>query len=91
MTGVTDANGKLIGVYTDGDLRRTLNQSTDVATRLIDDVMTPQPQTVTPRTLAAEVVELMRKRSINGVFVVNDSGQPVGALNTLDLMRSGIF
>jgi len=91
MTGVTDVNGKLIGVYTDGDLRRTLNQSTDVATRLIDDVMTPQPQTVTPRTLAAEVVELMRKRSINGVFVVNDSGQPVGALNTLDLMRSGIF
>ncbi len=91
MTGVTDGDGKLIGVYTDGDLRRTLNQSTDVATRLIDDVMTPGPQTVTPRTLAAEVVELMRKRSINGVFVVNDSGQPVGALNALDLMRSGIF
>ena len=53
--------------------------------------MTPRPQTITPRTLAAEVVDLMRQRSINGVFAVDEMGKPVGALNALDLIRAGIF
>ena len=91
MTGVINSKGKLIGVYTDGDLRRTLNRSIHVVHRIIDDVMTPRPQTVTPRTLAAEVVDLMRQRSINGVFAVDGTDQPVGALNALDLIRAGIF
>ena len=91
MTGVINSKGELIGVYTDGDLRRTLNRSIDVVHRIIDDVMTPRPQTVTPRTLAAEVVDLMRRRSINGVFAVDEADRPVGALNALDLIRTGIF
>ena len=91
MTGVINSKGELIGVYTDGDLRRTLNRSIDVVHRIIDDVMTPRPQTVTPRTLAAEVVDLMRQRSINGVFAVDGTDRPVGALNALDLIRAGIF
>jgi arabinose-5-phosphate isomerase len=91
MTGIVNSTGKLIGVYTDGDLRRTLNQSIDVEHRVIDEVMTPKPQTVTPRTLAAEVVDLMQQRSINGVFAVNAASQPIGALNALDLIRAGIF
>ena len=91
MTGVVNSKGELIGVYTDGDLRRTLNRSIDVVHCIIDDVMTSRPETVTPRTLAAEVVDLMRQRSINGVFAVDGTGQPVGALNALDLIRTGIF
>jgi arabinose-5-phosphate isomerase len=91
MTGVVNSKGKLVGVYTDGDLRRTLNQSIGVAHHIIDDVMTSRPQTVTPRTLAAEVVDLMQHRSINGVFAVDGTGQPVGALNALDLIRARIF
>jgi len=91
MTGVVNSKGELIGVYTDGDLRRTLNRSIDVVHCIIDDVMTSRPETVTPRTLAAEVVDLMRQRSINGVFAVDGTGQPVGALNALDLIRAGIF
>ena len=91
MTGVVNSKGELIGVYTDGDLRRTLNRSIDVVHQVIDDVMTSRPQTVTPRTLAAEVVELMQQRSINGVFAVDRTSKPVGALNTLDLIRAGIF
>jgi len=91
MTGVINLKGELIGVYTDGDLRRTLNRSIDVEHHVIDDVMTSRPQTVTPRTLAAEVVDLMRQRSINGVFAVDGTDRPVGALNALDLIRAGIF
>ena len=91
MTGVINSKGELIGVYTDGDLRRTLNRAIDVVDHIIDDVMTPRPQTVTPRTLAAEVVDLMRQRSINGVFAVDGTDRPVGALNALDLIRAGIF
>jgi len=91
MTGVLDLDGKLIGIYTDGDLRRTLNQASNLAHQTIDDVMTPHPQTVSSRTLAAEVVDLMQQRSINGVFAVDEEGRPVGALNALDLIRSGIF
>jgi len=91
MTGVLDLDGKLIGIYTDGDLRRTLNQASNLAHQTIDDVMTPHPQTVSSRTLAAEVVDLMQQRSINGVFAVDEEGRPVGALNALDLIRAGIF
>ena len=91
MTGVIDGSGKLIGVYTDGDLRRTLDRTNDLSLQTIDEVMTPDPKTVSPRTLAAEVVDLMQQKSINGVFAVDENGIPVGALNALDLIRAGIF
>ena len=91
MTGVINNAGKLIGVYTDGDLRRTLNRIHDLSVHTIDDVMTSDPQTVSARALAAEVVDLMQQKSINGVFAVDEDGMPVGALNTLDLIRAGIF
>jgi arabinose-5-phosphate isomerase len=91
MTGIVDSEARLIGLYTDGDIRRSLNNSVSISSCRIDDVMTNNPQTVSPRTLAAEVVELMQQRSINGVFAVDTDGRPVGALNTLDLIRAGIF
>tara|TARA_Y100001934_G_C12329973_1_gene764570 strand:+ start:676 stop:1647 length:972 start_codon:yes stop_codon:yes gene_type:complete len=91
MAGVVDRNDRLVGIYTDGDLRRTLNRTHDLSDVLIDDVMTPAPQTVSLRTLAAEVIDLMQNQSINGVFVVDENGVPVGALNALDLIRAGIF
>ena len=91
MTGVVDNSGKLIGVYTDGDLRRTLNRTNDLSLQKIDEVMTLEPKTVSARTLAAEVVDLMQQNSINGVFAVDEDGIPVGALNALDLIRAGIF
>ena len=91
MAGVVDRNDRLVGIYTDGDLRRTLNRTHDLSDVLIDDVMTPAPQTVSLRTLAAEVIDLMQNQSINGVFVVDENGVPLGALNALDLIRAGIF
>jgi len=90
MTGVVDAEGRLCGVFTDGDLRRTLNSGEDVYACSIADVMTRGPKTVRLGTLAAEVVRLMRTLSINGVFVVDDDGKVRGALNMHDLLRAGV-
>jgi len=90
MTGITDLAGKLIGVYTDGDLRRTLNQNVNVQTCVISKVMTPDPVTVTRGTLAAEAVQIMQTNSINGLFILDDQRNVLGALNMHDLLRAGV-
>lgn len=90
MTGVVDNQGRLIGVYTDGDLRRTLNQDIDVKTCAIEPVMTREPITVTEDTLAAEAVQIMHANSINGLFVLDDQRRVRGALNMHDLLRAGV-
>jgi len=91
MTGIVNAEGHLIGIYTDGDVRRSINQSIDVQTTVIDQVMVSDPRSTTADALAAEVVQLMRQHSINGLFAVDPEQRPIGALNALDLMRAGIF
>ena len=91
MTGIVNAEGHLIGIYTDGDIRRSINQSIDVQTTVNDQVMVSDPRSTTADALAAEVVQLMRQHSINGLFAVDPEQRPIGALNALDLMRAGIF
>jgi len=91
MTAVVDNDEKLIGIFTDGDLRRTLNEKVDIYQSKIIDLMTKNPITVSEDRLAAEIVTLMQANKINGVFVVDGQHKPVGALNTLDLIRAGIF
>ena len=91
MTGIVNAEGHLIGIYTDGDVRRSINQSIDVQTTVIDQVMVSDPRSTTADALAAEVVQLMRQHSINGLFAVDPGQRPIGALNALDLIRAGIF
>ena len=91
MTGVADEDGKLVGIFTDGDLRRTLNQQVDLNGCRISSVMTPDPITVGPETLASELVQMMRTNSINGLFVVNTAGEVIGALNMHDLLRAGVM
>ncbi len=91
MTGIVNAEGHLIGIYTDGDVRRSINQSIDVKTAVINQVMVSDPRSTTADALAAEVVQLMRQHSINGLFAVDPEQRPIGALNALDLMRAGIF
>ncbi|MBI5611966.1 MAG: KpsF/GutQ family sugar-phosphate isomerase [Gammaproteobacteria bacterium] len=90
MTGVTDGGQRLCGIYTDGDLRRTLNRGDDVYTVKIRDVMTRGPKTTRPDRLAAETVQLMRSANINGLFVVDDDNRVVGALNMHDLLKAGV-
>ena len=96
MAGVLDETGRLVGIFTDGDLRRTLAREVDVYRCSAREVMTGDPFTVGPDTLAAEIVKAMREHAlhgphaINGVFVVDEEQRVVGALNTHDLLRAGV-
>lgn len=89
MTGIIDTNNNLLGIYTDGDLRRTLADRVSIDTP-ISKVMTAKPVTAKPTILAAELIRLMKEKSISGVMVVDDSGV-VGALNMQDLLRAGVL
>ena len=90
MTGVTDKDGKLLGILTDGDLRRLLNRNIDVHTASVTEVMTPDPKTTHADRLAAEIVALMRANKIYVLFVVDEQHCVVGALNMHDLLRAGV-
>ncbi len=90
MTGVTDGDGKLVGILTDGDLRRLLNRDTDIHTARVTEVMTPGPKTTHPDRLAAETVALMRASKVYVLLVVDDSERIVGAINMHDLLRAGV-
>ena len=90
MTGVIDAEGRLAGILTDGDLRRLLNNGVDIRNASIREVMTASPRTMQDDRLAAEVVQQMREWKINGLFVVDADNKVVGALNMHDLLRAGV-
>jgi arabinose-5-phosphate isomerase len=90
MTGVVDGEQRLLGILTDGDLRRILNRAVDVHAAKVRDVMTVNPKVTSPDRLAAETVELMRSLKINGLFVVDEGRRVVGALNMHDLLRRRI-
>ena len=91
MTAVVDAQRRLLGIYTDGDLRRTLDQPIDVRTKRMGEVMTPNPRTIAPRRLAAEAVHLMETHHITQLLVVDENNVLVGALNVHDLFRAGVM
>jgi arabinose-5-phosphate isomerase len=91
MTGVVDEDGRLVGIFTDGDLRRVLDHGeVNVHTIRISEVMTPNCKTATPRQLAAEVLRQMEQCKINSLIVIDDAGKPVGGLNMHDLLRAGV-
>lgn len=85
--GVLDADGRLSGVVTDGDLRRHMDS--DLLAQRAGDVMTGTPKTIRPQALAAEAVAVMNANSITGLFVVDD-GKPAGILHIHDCLRAGI-
>ncbi|PSJ21491.1 D-arabinose 5-phosphate isomerase [Halomonas sp. ND22Bw] len=91
FTCVIDPEGRLAGVYTDGDLRRTLDQFSDLSSLTVDQVMTTPGKRTSPDTLAAEAVRLMEDNRITALAVVDDDGRPVGALHMHDLLASGVI
>ena len=91
FTCVVDERNHLIGVYTDGDLRRTLDQHNDLSRLRVDDVMTRPGKRIAPDLLAAEAVRVMEDNRITALAVVDDEGHPVGALHMHDLLRSGVI
>ena len=88
MTAIVDQDGTILGIYTDGDLRRTLDQQIDVQTTMVDEVMSRNCTTVHTEILVEEALNIMDQKNINGLFVINEQGTAVGALNMLDLLHA---
>jgi arabinose-5-phosphate isomerase len=91
MTAVLDAAGRLVGIFTDGDLRRALEKGIDVNTVRIAGVMTREPRTIGPEKLAAEAVEIMERHKVNQLLVVGPDRRLLGALNMHDLFRAKVI
>ncbi|MBP9699595.1 MAG: KpsF/GutQ family sugar-phosphate isomerase [Elusimicrobia bacterium] len=87
---VVDSHGRLVGVFTDGDLRRKLPADPDLLTRLVSAVMTRRPRTVSVDELAADVAPLFRKFGLDNFPAVDKRGRPVGVLDEKDLLEEGI-
>jgi arabinose-5-phosphate isomerase len=90
MTAITHDDGTLAGIFTDGDLRRMLDRDIDIRKATIDEVMVAQPITIEPGHLAAEALQIMETRKINGLMVCDMDHKPLGAFNMQDLLRAGV-
>jgi len=91
MTAIVDEHDIVLGVYTDGDLRRSLDKNIDVRTAKISDVMTQNCMTTTANELAASIVKTMDDKGINGLLVTDENNKLVGAFNMHDILRAGII
>ncbi len=91
MTTVVDTNNALIGVFTDGDLRRHVDKGTDLSSATMEKVMSPNPKTVHQSMLAAEALGLMENLKITAVIVEDSQHQPVGVVHMHDILRAGVM
>jgi len=91
ITGVVDSQGILVGIITDGDLRRGLERHRDIFSLQAKDLMTREPKTIPAETLAAEAVVIMERYPITSLFVLeNGSQRPLGIIHLHDLIKSGV-
>jgi len=90
MTTVVDQNNKLLGIFTDGDLRRTLDQAIDIHNTTLEQIMTAHCKTANAHMLAAEALKIMDQNKINALPIVDQNKQVVGAINMHDLVRAGV-
>ncbi|AXN03188.1 arabinose-5-phosphate isomerase KdsD [Vibrio anguillarum] len=90
MTAVVDSNMQLIGIFTDGDLRRILDKRIDIHSAAISEVMTQNPTVANPNMLAVEGLNLMQDKRINGLMLC-ENGTLIGALNMHDLLKAGVM
>jgi arabinose-5-phosphate isomerase len=88
---ITDEHGKVLGVFTDGDLRRLIEKGADMRGMTARDVMHTRPKTIHPEALAAEAAQVMEQHRITLVLVVDENGQLVGAVNSNDLLRAKVI
>ena len=91
MTAIVDEQDHVLGVFTDGDLRRALDRNVDLHHTTMLEVMTGRGQTVRPDQLAAETVWIMQNKRINGLLVLDADERLVGALNIHNLFRAGVM
>jgi arabinose-5-phosphate isomerase len=91
MTTITNTQGELLGVFTDGDLRRIIDSKADLSSVNMSQVMTANPKTVNHDMLAAEALTIMEKASITAVVVEDTSNHPIGVLHMHDILRAGVI
>jgi arabinose-5-phosphate isomerase len=91
MTAVVDETKKVLGILTDGDVRRLFEKGVDVRTLTIDDAMHHSPHTISPDVLAVSAVQLLDTHHINQVLVTDEHGTLVGALNVHDLFAAKVM
>ena len=91
MTAIVDAGQRVLGIYTDGDLRRTLEKKLDFNATPVCDVMSVDPRCIGPDALAAEAVQLMEQYNISQMLVVDEQHKLVGALNMHDLLHAKVI
>jgi arabinose-5-phosphate isomerase len=91
MTAVLDRDQRVRGIFTDGDLRRSLEKGLDFERTAVTEVMTAGPRTIRPEALAVEAVALMERHKVNQLLVVDADGRLVGALNMHDLFRAKVI
>ena len=90
VTAVVGDQGQILGIFTDGDVRRTLDSEIDINTCLVGDVMTRDGKTIEPDALAASALALMETHRINALLVVDNNGELVGVINMHDLLQSRV-
>lgn len=91
MTTIVDSDGILLGVFTDGDLRRTIDSGSDIRSISINDVMNTSPTTIQQDILAAESLAIMEAKSITSIVAINEHQRPIGVIHLHDLLRAGIL
>ncbi|PCK09524.1 MAG: D-arabinose 5-phosphate isomerase [Alteromonadaceae bacterium] len=91
MTTVVDSDNRLLGIFTDGDLRRCIDQNINIDTIAIEKVMTVSPLTINKDILAAAALNIMEKKKVTALVVENDDNTPIGVLHMHDLLRAGII
>ncbi|GLS83397.1 KpsF/GutQ family sugar-phosphate isomerase [Paraferrimonas haliotis] len=91
MTAIVNDQQQLLGLFTDGDLRRVIDAGVDLRNTPISDVMTTDCVTLNGDVLAAQALNLMEQHNINGLLLVDEERRPIGALNMLDLVRAGVI
>jgi len=91
MTAVVDEKNQLLGLFTDGDLRRILDEKINIHTDTISTVMTKSPKVAHAEMLAAQAVKIMEDKKINGLIIVDKDNHPIGAMNMHDLLSSGVI
>ncbi len=91
LTAIVDGDRHVVGIFTDGDLRRALDRSVDIHKSTMAEVMTRGCRSIGPQELAAEAVLMMEKHAVNGLLVLDEQGVLVGALNVHDLLRAGVM
>jgi arabinose-5-phosphate isomerase len=90
MTAIVDKEQRILGIFTDGDLRRAIERQIDFTQATIDQVMTANCKTIRADMLAAEAVQIMESKAINALVVTDDDNKVIGALNMHDLLRAGV-